>query len=924
MEVEELVTKFEADISDYRKKMEQIKSELNAVSGITDNVKKVTQKALSSNSTEVQKYGKQLQGLINTQTKQSQSAFDSAKRLEDYREKAKLLVSQLNQQKEEIHSLSEALHSLNNLYVEQQSLLNDFDGIEGVRKHREEITETLQNASAASEKIQKKLDELKDTGFKDNDATVKVLTNQLSDYSNQIKRAKNDLAVFDEELKTVGLKPENLKTDTLESLKKQMQSVTSQMRQYENASQKTNAQIKSTNGSILTEKQRYNSLKGCIEQNAVAVNSLRKRILSLGRTNAASKLKNGFNGVRGVLNRVGSIAGSAFNKVRSGLSSARTSAGTASKSMLNVVKSIKRIGLASLGLKAAKAVFGGLRSAVSSCLSQNEQLNSRVESLKNAFSSALAPAIGVVIGLFEKLMPYALSVANAISDLFSSLGIASSIKETSTAINGTTDATNELSEAQKDLYGFDKITKVGDDSSNSNSSDNKNSSAPSASSQFSKYLEEIKSLWKNGDFEGIGEQIASSCNKVIKKINNLDWDGIQTKVSNSMSGIARSLNGFVKNFDWQGAGEIVGKGINTVFSGIDSFLSDFDFKSLGQGFAKNFNGIFKTVDFKKIGKTISDIISGLFDTISGFFETLDWSGMARKLEDLIKGIDFGKMSRSFFESLGAAFGGVTSFFGQLLVDAFRGINKYFKEQIEACGGDVGKGILKGIGDAFISIGNWIRSNILDPFVNGFKKAFEIHSPSKVMQRLGGYLMDGLKKGITDAKDNLKRKWDDVKGWFSDIKKKVSLSVATKWSDLKTKWNNLLTNFKDKTVNINAKIGAVKEGIKEWINTKFIAPVNAKISWLGIELPRLATGGVVDKPTIAQIGENGREAVIPLENNTGWIANLARQIVQLTSSNSGGVLNITLPISIGNHHLTTVVLKNINKDTKLTKNMPVQV
>ena len=44
-----------------------------------------------------------------------------------------------------------------------------------------------------------------------------------------------------------------------------------------------------------------------------------------------------------------------------------------------------------------------------------------------------------------------------------------------------------------------------------------------------------------------------------------------------------------------------------------------------------------------------------------------------------------------------------------------------------------------------------------------------------------------------------------------------------------------------------------------------------------QLPMLATGGVVRKATAAVIGENGAEAVVPLEKNTGWIKKLAAEI-----------------------------------------------
>ncbi len=43
------------------------------------------------------------------------------------------------------------------------------------------------------------------------------------------------------------------------------------------------------------------------------------------------------------------------------------------------------------------------------------------------------------------------------------------------------------------------------------------------------------------------------------------------------------------------------------------------------------------------------------------------------------------------------------------------------------------------------------------------------------------------------------------------------------------------------------------------------------------IPKLAKGGIVDSPTIAMVGEAGKEAVMPLENNTGWISDLAEKL-----------------------------------------------
>ena len=57
------------------------------------------------------------------------------------------------------------------------------------------------------------------------------------------------------------------------------------------------------------------------------------------------------------------------------------------------------------------------------------------------------------------------------------------------------------------------------------------------------------------------------------------------------------------------------------------------------------------------------------------------------------------------------------------------------------------------------------------------------------------------------------------------------------------------------------------------------------------IPKLAKGGIVDRATLAMIGEAGREAVVPLENNTGWINELASKING--PRNGGGPRNITI-------------------------------
>ena len=54
----------------------------------------------------------------------------------------------------------------------------------------------------------------------------------------------------------------------------------------------------------------------------------------------------------------------------------------------------------------------------------------------------------------------------------------------------------------------------------------------------------------------------------------------------------------------------------------------------------------------------------------------------------------------------------------------------------------------------------------------------------------------------------------------------------------------------------------------------------------VKLPRLANGGVTTGRTLAEIGEAGKEAVLPLENNTGWMDDLASKLASKMPDYSG--------------------------------------
>ena len=146
------------------------------------------------------------------------------------------------------------------------------------------------------------------------------------------------------------------------------------------------------------------------------------------------------------------------------------------------------------------------------------------------------------------------------------------------------------------------------------------------------------------------------------------------------------------------------------------------------------------------------------------------------------------------------------------------------------------------------------------------------SQKTFMEDLPGDLKEGLnphkyESTGTKIKKWFSNLWADIKKTFSDAAKVVAESVSKAFS-------KALNWVLEKAIGIiNGFISAINFAIGVINN---IPGVNiSKLSKLSV--PKLAKGGIVDSATLAVIGERGKEAVIPLENNTQWMDSLADRI-----------------------------------------------
>lgn len=387
------------------------------------------------------------------------------------------------------------------------------------------------------------------------------------------------------------------------------------------------------------------------------------------------------------------------------------------------------------------------------------------------------------------------------------------------------------------------------------------------------------------NWQDIGHFISSKCNALFETIGEsartFDWSNFGLQLSNG-------INTAISDFDWAENGARLGDLIKGLLNTIISLLENTNWGELGRKIAEFISNIDWIGVIKTTAKAISDAASSLLDFALEFVENIDWSALGSGIWDalvgIVENIDWGGLISKAFELLGAAKGltwsaivGFAQSLWESLKNAFKETFNYFSEYINEAGGDIIEGLYNGIIDALVNIGTWIYDHIFAPFIDGFKKAFGIASPSKVMKEQGGFLMEGLFNGVSELVDKVVSVLKKIKDKVIEIWEAVKSKTAEIWNGIKEvikKPINGILGFINRMISgvvdgINGMIRALNTisfDIPDWIpflgGKKFgfnISAINAP------QIPLLAKGGLVYNPTIAQIGEAGQEAVLPLTN-----------------------------------------------------------
>lgn len=282
--------------------------------------------------------------------------------------------------------------------------------------------------------------------------------------------------------------------------------------------------------------------------------------------------------------------------------------------------------------------------------------------------------------------------------------------------------------------------------------------------------------------------------------------------------------------------------------------------------------------FQKIWDSIKQTFSTVKSTLSGFFKgawdaiKLVWDTVVNYYKmiweniklvfSVVKNVLSGNFSDAW-ESIKAIWDNVVSYFQGIwdgIVSVFSSVSTWFKETFDAAKTSVMGawdgvtgffgGIWSSIKTKFSNVGTWFKDKFKEAWKN-IKDVFDL---------------DKVKKFFGDL-------WDGITEKFTSLGEAVGDAVG---GAFKTAINWALDKIEDVLNFLPDNVNDVLQSITDL--TGKTLPLFPTVS-----LPRLAKGGIVDKSMLANIGEDGAEAVIPLEKNKAGL----RQIANLLADEMAG-------------------------------------
>lgn len=635
-------------------------------------------------------------------------------------------------------------------------------------------------------------------------------------------------------------------------------------------------------------------------------------------------------------------------------------------------------------LDALSAAQGDFQRTSGTWANQVRVLNLRFDSLKATLGQGLINVFTPVIRLINSLLSELQKLADgfkSFTDVISGNNInnAKAITDVNTdgivtatdSMNAYTDSVNNASKALDNLFGFDKINKISDDSEsgssvlspNSNqaispvSTDNtvdtsgmeasvkniqsiltslnnwiSNNFGTTTTEAFKKIgnalkgvKKTIKSAW--GDLKTLGNPIKTWFNTDLTALINTCiaavgtdmsiaisgwntifsdvWNAIMfpvlnTLVTNGLPVVTQFATQFVSTMSvlnsevystfstvWSGSILPILESFGTIFSDVIVIVKDF-WDTNG---VPIFNGIKSTIKstFGIVSTIYNSTIKPIMNVIKSNIDKL-WK---KHLSPLLK-----KILGLVAELVLAA----TEIYTKTIAPIIKWVSKKLSPVIVALATLVSNTTTNILGWISTAIGNitTVMSGIIT-FITGvftlnWKKAW--NGIKKVFKGVWNFILDSFSQGGTIFAGIV----DGVAGVFTAIVKTliggINKVIAVPFKTI----NGLLNKVRSVSI-----LGA-KPFSGLWDKNPLPVP-EIPVNWL-------AKGGIVNRATLSVIGEAGREAVVPLEHNTGWMDKLSNKLASSIVGMISGMNNRgsqAIYLYIDGEEVKNVVVKRINQD-----------